>query len=116
MDPGKIRELFEREGRDGAFVTFADPFKGEVVAVGIQRVGEGESIETRLRKAPQESVGLKIERGPFAIGVRPSFRPPNDVKPAGIVVSDGVGAVIGGELDCGFRGGVCHNRESRPCW
>ena len=33
VDPRHVRELFESEGRDGAFVTFADPFEGEVVAV-----------------------------------------------------------------------------------
>jgi hypothetical protein len=35
MNPGDVRELFEGEGGDGTFVTFADPFKGEVVAVGV---------------------------------------------------------------------------------
>ncbi len=35
VDPGKIRQLFEREGRDGAFIAFADSLEGEVVAVGV---------------------------------------------------------------------------------
>jgi hypothetical protein len=96
--------LFEREGGDGTFVALADPLEGEVVAVGVERVWGGESVETRLGEAPEKSVSFEIERGAFAIGLRPAFRPPDDVKAAGVVVGDGVGAVIGGELNSCFCG------------
>ena len=35
VDPRHIRELFEGEGRDGAFVTFTDPLEGQVITVGV---------------------------------------------------------------------------------
>ncbi len=46
--PGNVRQLFQREGRDGAFVTFADPFEGKVVAIGVEGVRARESVEPGL--------------------------------------------------------------------
>ncbi len=36
--PRNVGQLFQLEGGDGAFVTLADPFEGQVVAVGIEGV------------------------------------------------------------------------------
>ena len=33
--PGEVRQLFKGEGGDWAFVAFAYPLKGEVIAIGI---------------------------------------------------------------------------------
>ncbi len=33
--PGKIRQLFEGESGDRAFVAFPDPHEGKVIAIGV---------------------------------------------------------------------------------
>ena len=111
MNPGHVGELFESESTHGPFITFPHPFQRQMVARGVKRIGGRESVETAFGEAPQEGIGFQVEGGAFAISLRPGFRPPDNVKTAVFVVSDGVWLVRAGKENDGFLGGVGNHGE-----
>ena len=85
-----------------------------MVARAIKRERLRQGPESAFGKAPKEGIGLKVERGSFAIRLRPDFREPGYVETVGESVGDGVLLVRGGEVDYGFRGGVADHCKFCP--
>ncbi len=93
--------MFEGESTHRPFVTFPHPC----------RIRRRESVKTAFGEAPQEGIGFQVEGGAFALGFRPGFRPPNNVKTAVFVVRDGVWFVRAGEENNSFLGRVGNDCE-----